>query len=119
MRLSRFRPRFTVRSLMIAVAIVGLVMGASLWLFEMRARSAAYRERAFHFGSMTGIRLGSHLVRAKNGIWVNPMDDENRYLKYVWAHKLAERGRREAGEAGVMERPGEAGDRGRGLTPPR
>ena len=27
MRLSRFRPRFTVRSLMIAVAIVGLVMG--------------------------------------------------------------------------------------------
>jgi hypothetical protein len=91
MRLSRFRPRFTVRSLMIAVAIVGLVMGASLWLFEMRARSAAYRERAFHFGSMTCIRLGSHLVRAKNGLSVNPMDDENRYLKYVWAHKLAEK----------------------------
>jgi hypothetical protein len=90
MRLPRFRPRFTVRSLMIAVAIVGLVMGASLWLVEMRARSAAYRWRAFQFGSMTCTRLG-HTVRAKNGLSVNPMDDENRYHKYAWAHKLAEK----------------------------
>ena len=67
MRLSRFRPRFTVRSLMIAVAIVGLLMGAGRWLFEMRTRSAAYRERAFEFGSMTCIRMGFHEVRAKNG----------------------------------------------------
>ena len=90
MHLSRFRPRFTVRSLMISVVIVGLLMGASLWIVEMRTRSAAYRQRAFEFGDMTGFRLG-RTVQAKNGRSVNPMDDENTYLRYAWATKLAEK----------------------------
>ena len=59
MHLSRFRPRFTVRSLMIAVAIVGLLMGASLWIVEMRTRSVAYRKRAYKFAE-TGSRHGPH-----------------------------------------------------------
>jgi hypothetical protein len=41
------RPRFTMRAMMIAVAIIGIVMGAEV----MRRRSKAFRERAdFHEG---------------------------------------------------------------------
>ncbi len=90
MHLSRIRPRFTVRSLMIAVAIAGLLMGASLWVVEMRTRSLAYRSRAYDFLGMSALWLGKGGV-TKDGRWVNLYDDENRYLRNAWARGLAEK----------------------------
>ena len=89
MHLSRFRLRFTVRSLMIVVAIVGLLLGASLWVLEMRTRSAAYRRRAGEFGDMT-YRAGSS-VWTKEGRMVNFYDSENNWIRDEWAYKLAEK----------------------------
>jgi hypothetical protein len=78
-----------VRRLIVAVAIVGLLMGAGRWVVEMRTRSAAYRARAFEFVDMTG-RSGK-AVRAHDGRWVNGFDDENSYLEDGWHRELAER----------------------------
>jgi hypothetical protein len=89
MHLSRIRRRFTARSLMIAVAIVGLLTGASLWIVEMRFRSAAYRLRAFEFGDMTG-RVGE-IWYTKDGRHFILYDNENDWHRYVWATKLAEK----------------------------
>jgi hypothetical protein len=87
MRLPRFRPRFSVRQLMAASAIVGLLMGASRWIIEMRTRSAAYDLRAWEFFS-AGHRLGKASVR-KDGSSVNLYDDENDLLNEAWALKMA------------------------------
>ena len=46
-------PPFTVRQLMIAVAIVGLLVAAGRWIVEMRARSALYNRRAIDFANCT------------------------------------------------------------------
>ena len=62
MHVSRFRPRFTVRRLLIAVAIVGLLMGAGRWVVEMRTRSAAYRKRAYVLAALRFI-VGTSLGR--------------------------------------------------------
>ena len=49
MHLSRIRPRFTVRRLIVAVAIVGLLLGSGRWLVVTRARSDAYRRKSSEF----------------------------------------------------------------------
>jgi hypothetical protein len=87
MRLPRLR--FTVRRLMIAVAIVALLMGGSLWIVQMRTRSASYRQRAFEFAVMTA-RSGSGIL-TKDGRWVSRYDNENDWLRDAWACKLAEK----------------------------
>jgi hypothetical protein len=81
-------PRFTVRRLLIAVAVVGLLMGAGRCVVVMRTRSAAYRERAYEFGFMT-TRVYGKGVQAKDGAYVNAYDNENNYLRYVWAREMA------------------------------
>jgi hypothetical protein len=81
------RPRFTVRRLMVAIAILALVFGAISWVGEMRARSAAYRRRAFEFSMMT-MRAGS-LVHTPDGRWVSWYDDENDLLCDAWALRMA------------------------------
>jgi hypothetical protein len=88
MRLSRIRPRFTVRRLMVVVAIVGLV----LWLVEMRTRSAAYQKIAFQFAQYPGhssrMRHAWH-VKTSDGRIINYHEDENFWLQHAWATRLA------------------------------
>ena len=90
MHLNRNRLRFTVRSLMIVVAIVGLLLGASLWVLEMRTRSAAYRKRALEFGVMFWRGSGS-AAWTKYGRMVDVYDSENDWIKDEWAYKQAEK----------------------------
>ena len=88
MRLSRIRPRFTVRRLMVVVAIVGLV----LWLVEMRTRSAAYQKIAFQFAQYPGhssrMRHAWH-VKMSDGRIINYHEDENFWPQHAWATRLA------------------------------
>jgi hypothetical protein len=72
------RPRFTVRRLMVVIAILALAFGAISWVGEMRARSADFRRRAFGF-EMSTMRSGS-LVQAPDGRWVQGFDNENDLL---------------------------------------
>jgi hypothetical protein len=81
------RPRFTVRRLMVAIAILALVFGAISWVSEMRARSADFRRRAFGF-EMSTRRAGS-LAQAPDGRWVQAFDDENDLLDDAWAWRMA------------------------------
>jgi hypothetical protein len=81
------RPRFTVRRLMIAVAILAIGFGAIKWVAEMRARSSDYRRRAIEFERRT-LRRGS-LVRTDDGRWVDRFDNENDRLGDDWARRMA------------------------------
>ena len=81
--------RFTVRRMMVGVAITAALMGVSRWIVEMRTRSAEYKRRAWDFSWMTA-RSGS-LIRTRDGRWVNGYDDENDWLLDAWACKLAEK----------------------------
>jgi hypothetical protein len=83
------RPRFTVRRLMIAVAIFAVSLGAVRWVAEMRTRSADYQRRAEEFAASTA-RLSSG-VFTKDGRLVNKYDNENTWLHDAWACKLAEK----------------------------
>jgi hypothetical protein len=81
------RPRFTVRRLMIAVAILAIGFGAIKWVAEMRARSSAYRRRAIEFERRTFRR--ESLVRTADGRWVDRFDNENDCLRDDWALRMA------------------------------
>ncbi len=80
-------PRFTVRRLMVAIAILALVFGAISWVAEMRARSATYRRRAWGFEMMT-LRRNS-VVPTPDGRWVSRYDHENHLLRDAWAWRMA------------------------------
>jgi hypothetical protein len=89
------RVRFTVRRLMVAVAIVGLLMGTGLWAVRMRTLSAAYRERAFEFGGEPAVgRNLDFKVITEDGEYISVHKDENYWLRREWGHKLAEKYRR-------------------------
>ncbi len=83
------RLRFTVRRLMIAVAILALSIRAIIWVGEMRTRSAEYAERASEFGTST-TRGGSGRIRS-DGAWVHISENENTHRQDEWACKLAEK----------------------------
>jgi hypothetical protein len=87
--MKRPRLRFTVRRLMIAVAIVAVSISAISWVVEMRTRSTAYERRAIEFAGSTA-RGGSGFV-TKDGRWVSKYDDENDWLRDAWACKMAKR----------------------------
>ena len=81
----------TIRGMMLAVAILGLLMGAATWLAEMRSRSASYRGKAFAYGDMAGTSMGK-TVRARFGDKrVKASENENDWLRLAWATKLAEK----------------------------
>jgi hypothetical protein len=81
------RPRFTVRRLMIAVAILAIGFGAIKWVAEMRARSSDYRRRAIEFECRT-LRRGSMVWKGGNR-WVDRFDNENDCLRDDWARRMA------------------------------
>ena len=84
--------RFTVRRMMVAVAIVGLLIGSGRWVVVMRTRSAAYRKRAYEFaGSNVRIYASDFDVTAKDGMSVSVHEDENFWLREEWAKKLGEK----------------------------
>jgi hypothetical protein len=86
------RPRFTVRRLMITVAILAIGFGAIKWVAEMRARSAAYRRRAVEFRLST-LRTGSMFTTA-DGREVDRYDNENDRLMDAWAWRMEAKYRR-------------------------
>jgi hypothetical protein len=87
-----FRARFTVRRLMVAVAIVGLVLGSGRWLVVMRARSDAYRRKSSDFAQCAHGRLQANWsVTTKDGRIIEHNDDEDFWLRHAWAAKLANR----------------------------
>jgi hypothetical protein len=58
--------RFTVRRLMVVVALAGLMMGGGVWGFRMwrlsgvcAAQAQSYKSRAFIFANLEEIRLGA------------------------------------------------------------
>jgi hypothetical protein len=87
--MKRPRLRFTVRRLMIAVAILALSLRAILWVAEMRTRSAAHHRRAIEFVLITA-RSGS-VVHTKDGRRVDRYENENRRREDAWARQLAEK----------------------------
>lgn len=90
MRMLRFRPRLTIRRLMIGVAIVGVLSDAGWWVSRMRARSATYQDRAYDWGSQTARMMGKGGT-ARDGGSVNLYDNENDYLRYAWRRSRADR----------------------------
>jgi hypothetical protein len=83
------RVRFTVRRLMVAVAVAAIGFGSIAWVIRMRTLSADYRRRAKEFERLT-FRIGS-TVKTPDGRLVNPHDDENNQLRNAWAWPLAAR----------------------------
>jgi hypothetical protein len=83
------RPRFTVRGLMIAVAILAVAFGAISWVARMRERSSAYRRRASEYWALT-LRMGS-LVRTADGRWVDRYEDENDRIMDARARRMEEK----------------------------
>ena len=81
------RVRFTVRRLMVAVAVFAVGFGGVAWVASMRALSAAYERRAEEFQLLTA-RMGS-MVTTPDGRWVSRYDDENDLLSDAWAMRLA------------------------------
>jgi hypothetical protein len=69
------RPRFTVRRVMVAVAILAVLIRSTLWFVEMRTWSVEYNRRAFEFGLMTYKMSSGRLT--SDGRWVCMYDDEN------------------------------------------
>jgi hypothetical protein len=90
-------PRFTVRRLMIAVVIAGLLMGAGRWVVGMRTRSALYNRRAVDFMNCTvglfSADARSYITR-KDGTEVHKNDTEYKLLNNAWAYKMAMKYRR-------------------------
>ena len=89
------RVRFTVRRMMVAVAIVALSLGAIRWVVEMRHRSAAYQRRALEYAVSIRCSTGI-LVRMPDGRWVDRYryQDENDRRDDAWARQLAAKYRR-------------------------
>ena len=85
--MKRPRLRFTVRRLMIAVAILAVSIRAISWVVEMRTRSASYDRRAFEFAWRTG-HSGSGII-TKDGRLVGLGENENTRLEDAWACKMA------------------------------
>jgi hypothetical protein len=80
------RPRFTVRGLMIAIAILAIRFGAISLVARTRDRSSAYRRRATEF-LMSTLRT-CMLVRTADGRWVDPYETENDWLRDAWAWRI-------------------------------
>jgi hypothetical protein len=85
----RPRLRFTVRRLMIAVAILALSIRSITWVVELRTRSGTYARRAEEYARSTG-RAGSWTT-TQDGRVVDLYEDENSRLRDVWACKMAEK----------------------------
>jgi hypothetical protein len=85
--MKRPRLRFTMRRLMIAVAIIALSMGAARWVVVMRARSIAHYQRANDFARMMA-RAGSSTHTA-DGRVIDLYDNENYRIIDAWACPLA------------------------------
>jgi hypothetical protein len=81
------RPRFTVRRLMIAIAILALGLGTGSWVARMRARSAAYWQRAVYFNVHTCMDGSS--VKTTDGRWVFSCETENDRRQDKWARGMA------------------------------
>jgi hypothetical protein len=80
------RVRFTVRRMMIAVAVLAIGCGATRWMAEMRARSAAHRQRASEFYGFM-FRVGS-FSRTADGRSVDLSDNENKRLMDDWELRM-------------------------------
>jgi hypothetical protein len=89
MQLARFCPRFTVRRLMVAVAIVGLVLGTGRWLVVMRARSAEYQSKAFELVLNHGYAQINLDVYTKDGRRISIYHDENYWRAHTYRSKMA------------------------------
>jgi len=85
------RPRFTMRRLMIAIAILAIGFGAIKWVSDMRARSDAYRRRAWEF--LANVHVGS-VSTTPDGRTVNRYENENVRRRNEWAWRLAWKYRR-------------------------
>ena len=64
-------PRFRLRTLLVAVAVVALLMGGSVEVVRLRRQSAIYRDRADHHAAVEGV-LRSIAARQGDG---SPVDD--------------------------------------------
>jgi hypothetical protein len=64
-------------------------MGESLWIVEMRTRSADYNRRAWEF--LDCRRSWDRSIITKDGRSVSAYDNENDWRKYAWACKLAQK----------------------------
>ncbi len=88
---SPFR-RFTVRRLMVIVAISGLFLGVSRWVVVMRTRAALYEQRARVFMNSTvglfAVGSRSYIIR-RDGTKVHSNDTEYKLLNNAWAYKMA------------------------------
>lgn len=85
-------PRTSVRRMMLAVAMVGVLMGGARSLQTLRARSAEFRRRAYTF-SETGREcpLDCIWLFIKDGDVVFDSQDENYWLAREWAAEMAEK----------------------------
>ena len=81
------RPRFTMRRLMVAVAVVALFLGAANWVIAIRARSAAYYRRSYEFETM--MSLTGSAVFLPDGRMIDRYDNDNSRLHDEWALRMA------------------------------
>lgn len=77
------RVRFTVRRMMIAVAITGVTLGVGLVLHR---RAAAYRSRAAYHEAKAVTWMGVH---AENDAWATDTSNPERASRAQWAVEQA------------------------------
>jgi hypothetical protein len=85
--MKRPRLRFTMRRLMVAVAIIAVLIGAGRWVVEMRTRSIAHSRRAREFASMIAGAISE--TQTTEGRWIDRYDNENGRIIEAWAGTLA------------------------------
>jgi hypothetical protein len=80
---------------MVAVAVAALIMGAGVWVAEMRRRSVEYQRQAARFEVMSLLdHTPGSCISVTDDIWVNRHGDNKPTPREVWASKLAEKYRR-------------------------
>jgi hypothetical protein len=84
-----FRVRLTVRRLMVAVAIVGILLGSGRWIVVMRARSDTYRRKAVELAETRHAWHLDYWVYTKDSRCIGIHQDENYWRDHAWRSKLA------------------------------
>ncbi len=108
----RLRFRFTMRWLMIAVALVALGLGGSVAVWSQR-KSREYQSRAQYFASMARIEAGSEVTNRKlaTSMAQSARTSTDLALQFTAMSKKLARSRPDAGDPGIF------GDRNRRVDP--
>ena len=80
------RPRFTVRRLMVAVAVAAVAFGSVSWIVRMRELSRHYAIRSEEY--MRSLPGAGGTIFMKDGRCMDKYGDENSHNREAWAWRM-------------------------------